>query len=153
MFVDIGHTKWRRKNVGAQLCWDVDTMGKSFPRRNSILCACEELKRPSENVTDVITMENRWSYDTRGKLIKAPEFENIPDFDKAKNSLWKVNLEIRDGLVFINMESKEDSQNLEPTATGTIPTNPDSKNLKCAVEWKMDGRFNWKLAGKLETLS
>lgn len=97
-------------------------------------------------------MWNRWSYDTRGKLIKAPEFENVPDFDKSQNSLWEVKLEIRDGLVFINMESIENSQNSELSTSATVMTNPKTQNLKCAVEWKIDGRFNWKLAGKLRTL-
>ncbi|KAH8647446.1 Rieske [2Fe-2S] iron-sulfur domain-containing protein, partial [Tricladium varicosporioides] len=45
-----------------------------------------------------------WSYDTTGKLIKAPEFENVPDFDKSVNGLWEVETEVKSGMIFINLD-------------------------------------------------
>ncbi|PSS14887.1 hypothetical protein M430DRAFT_73793, partial [Amorphotheca resinae ATCC 22711] len=45
-----------------------------------------------------------WSYDTRGKLLKAPEFENVKGFEKDLNGLWEVKTEIRESMVFINFD-------------------------------------------------
>ncbi|CAG8948815.1 hypothetical protein HYFRA_00001938 [Hymenoscyphus fraxineus] len=87
-----------------------------------------------------------WSYDTKGKLIKAPEFENVPNFDKNQNSLWEVKLETRNGFVFINMESTEHTQTLHLDDSETAIASLRSSDLKCVGEWKIEGRFNWKLA-------
>jgi phenylpropionate dioxygenase-like ring-hydroxylating dioxygenase large terminal subunit len=86
-----------------------------------------------------------WSYDTRGKLIKAPEFENVEGFDKEVNGLWELKLEVQESFVFVNFN------------TGPVVTKPHLDNssslvrwniekMECVAEWKMDGKFNWKLA-------
>lgn len=85
-----------------------------------------------------------WSYDTRGKLIKAPEFDKAPGFDKSANGLWELKSAIRGGMVFVNFD------------TGDVITPlPDLRwadgftKMKFVKEWKFDGAFNWKFLGWL----
>jgi phenylpropionate dioxygenase-like ring-hydroxylating dioxygenase large terminal subunit len=89
-----------------------------------------------------------WSYDTKGKLIKAPEFEGIEGFEKSENGLWEVRLRLEKGLVFVNLDSGEiqdcgDSQ--RETRLG-VP-GWDLKALECRMEWGIDVQCNWKLLG------
>ena len=88
-----------------------------------------------------------WSYDTKGKLIKAPEFENVPGFDKSKNSLWEVRSVVKAGLLFVNLDSNDNVGMLDVPHLETVLMNPSPQNLHCAREWKFDGAFNWKIAG------
>jgi phenylpropionate dioxygenase-like ring-hydroxylating dioxygenase large terminal subunit len=87
-----------------------------------------------------------WSYDTEGMLVKAPEFENIPGFDKSKNALWEVKTEVINSLVFVNFDARDQDRmgfgnSMEPFKKWKM------KDLRCATEWKVEGQFNWKLAG------
>ena len=50
-----------------------------------------------------------WSYDTKGKLTKAPGFEDISTFDKSANGLFEVATHTtRQGLIFVNFDSTSD---------------------------------------------
>lgn len=89
-----------------------------------------------------------WSYDTRGKLIKAPEFENVAGFDKATNGLWEFKMEVREGLVFVNFEVGNSDLGLEMTESEDIPKVWKIGDMKWEHEWKLEGAFNWKLAGQ-----
>ncbi|TVY15034.1 Carnitine monooxygenase oxygenase subunit [Lachnellula arida] len=87
-----------------------------------------------------------WSYDTKGMLVKAPEFENVPDFDKSKNALWEVKTEVINSLVFINFDASGQvtsvgfRNSLKPFKTSK------TKDMRCAVDWKVECQMNWKLA-------
>ncbi|KAH8594020.1 Rieske [2Fe-2S] iron-sulfur domain-containing protein [Bisporella sp. PMI_857] len=87
-----------------------------------------------------------WSYDTKGRLIKAPEFENVLDFDKDENGLWEVKSETRRGLVFVNLQTKDLSadEQIENILGNTIATNMEK--MSWLAEWRFEGNFNWKLA-------
>jgi len=89
-----------------------------------------------------------WSYDTRGNLIKAPEFENIAGFEKEKNGLWEVNTEIREGMVFVNFDAKRgvESVNLRESQDALIRW--DMGLMKCIAGWKIEAPVNWKFFGK-----
>ena len=83
-----------------------------------------------------------WSYDTKGQLIKAPEFDKVPGFDKTVNGLWELKSTTRDEMVFVNFDTRE--------VTASIPSLQRSKSLrkmKFVKEWKVEGAFNWKLIG------
>jgi len=88
-----------------------------------------------------------WSYDTKGMLVKAPEFENVPGFDKSKNALWEVKTEVINSLVFINFDARSEvasvgfENSLKPFKT------LKTKDMRCAVDWKVGCQMNWKLAG------
>lgn len=47
-----------------------------------------------------------WSYDTTGRLVKAPQFDNVPGFDKAQNGLFEIHVHTTDhGWVFVNLDA------------------------------------------------
>lgn len=89
-----------------------------------------------------------WSYDSRGKLIKAPEFDNVKGFEKAMNGLWEVRTEIRQSMVFVNLDADN-----EVTSQALGDIDADLRlwrvaELSWIEEWKLEGEFNWKLAGR-----
>ncbi|KUJ08293.1 ISP domain-containing protein [Mollisia scopiformis] len=90
-----------------------------------------------------------WSYNTQGKLIKAPEFENVPGFDKDMNGLWEVAIEIRQSLLFVNLEAGEPQQRLDLGSTEVLLAKWKISDMKCISDWKFEAAFNWKLLGTL----
>jgi phenylpropionate dioxygenase-like ring-hydroxylating dioxygenase large terminal subunit len=86
-----------------------------------------------------------WSYDTEGKLVKAPEFENVPGFDKSMNALWEVKIEVINSMVFVNFDARKTVPDVELKWTKKFET-WNMEDIRCTAEWKVDARFNWKLA-------
>ena len=86
-----------------------------------------------------------WSYDTKGKLIKAPEFEDVKGFEKEMNGLWEVNVEVRESMIFVNFNAGAD---VEPLQLGKYEKQMRRyAKSECILEWTCEGAFNWKLAG------
>jgi len=49
-----------------------------------------------------------WSYDTTGKLIKAPQMDNIEGFDKSQYPLFPIHAHTTAmGHIFVNFDSEE----------------------------------------------
>lgn len=90
-----------------------------------------------------------WSYDTKGALIKAPEFETIPGFKKAENGLFEIHTFVtEEGFILLNFDAQE-----------VVPP-PDLSSLRkeaqlvwvpkavWVAEWKYENLpVSWKLAG------
>jgi phenylpropionate dioxygenase-like ring-hydroxylating dioxygenase large terminal subunit len=89
-----------------------------------------------------------WSYDTKGKLVKAPEFDDVPGFDKSMNALWEVKTKVINSLVFVNFDAGEKVSDVELKKSTKPLEKWNMKDMRCTAEWKIDGRFNWKLACK-----
>jgi phenylpropionate dioxygenase-like ring-hydroxylating dioxygenase large terminal subunit len=52
-----------------------------------------------------------WSYGLNGNLAKAPGYQELPTFDKAKNGLFPIHVRIdRNGFIWINMDSKKEPE-------------------------------------------
>ncbi|CZR63581.1 uncharacterized protein PAC_13478 [Phialocephala subalpina] len=88
-----------------------------------------------------------WSYDTKGKLIKAPEFDNVPGFDKKLNSLWEVALEVRQSLLFVNLDAGKPTQDLDLGVIESLLSSWRVPEMRCISDWKFEAAFNWKLIG------
>jgi phenylpropionate dioxygenase-like ring-hydroxylating dioxygenase large terminal subunit len=97
-----------------------------------------------------------WSYDTKGKLTKAPGFEDISTFDKSANGLFEVaTYTTGHGLIFVNFGSTSE----------IVPFNEFYKGLEDELDefdfasfeyvesWDQDGKFNWKTLRTLEAFS
>ena len=90
-----------------------------------------------------------WCYDTKGKLVKAPQFEDVPGFNKAENSLFEIRVKVdANGFVFANLDH-EKSQNTEDadfqdTDNGRVLRNLDGTAVNTAC-WNTEANFNWKL--------
>lgn len=91
-----------------------------------------------------------WSYDTKGRLTKAPEFDKVPGFDKSQNSLFPIHTRVDEhGFVYVNLDANEDAgeSELPQVRKAGKPTdiNHDSCWLHC---WEFKGKFNWKVTSK-----
>jgi phenylpropionate dioxygenase-like ring-hydroxylating dioxygenase large terminal subunit len=88
-----------------------------------------------------------WSYDTKGKLIKAPEFENVKGFEKAANGLWEVKTAVKEGLVFVNFDAGNEIHNIELTDSDRSMKRWKIQDMKPITDWSVEGAFNWKIGG------
>jgi phenylpropionate dioxygenase-like ring-hydroxylating dioxygenase large terminal subunit len=90
-----------------------------------------------------------WSYDTKGYLVKAPQFDSIEGFDKTQNGLFGIyTCTDRAGFVHVNLDSGKvvhppDLENLVHVSTDTGIV----EHGKWLTAWEMSGAFNWKTIG------
>jgi len=89
-----------------------------------------------------------WSYDTMGRLVKAPEFDNVKGFEKERNGLFEVKTTVsRSGFVMVNHDGSSLNvvepkfEDVELAARGQ-----KIEKSKWVAEWRFEGQFNWKLA-------
>lgn len=94
-----------------------------------------------------------WSYDTAGRLVKAPQFDGIPGFDKSENGLFEIHTHTtKQGWIFVNLDAGEPGCFPESTAldlnrlAGTVGFVSESKWLAGQT---LTGMFNWKFGGAL----
>ena len=82
-----------------------------------------------------------WTYNTQGKLIRAPKFEDVAGFDRNANSLFEVRTFVdSSGFVYINLDVYG-SDGL------TIRVGvPIRARLSPIVSWGVEASFNWKFA-------
>lgn len=88
-----------------------------------------------------------WSYDTKGKLIKAPEFDTMQGFEKAANGLWEVKTQVQDDMVFVNFDAGNEVAALKLERTDRRLKRWGVLKMTLISDWKVEGAFNWKLAG------
>ena len=105
-------------------------------------------KKESGSSTVLGCRYHGWSYDTKGNLIKAPEFENVAGFEKTLNGLWELNTDVRNGMVFVNFEVGKERVEMEFAELEALMKRWEIGKMKWAYEWKIEGPFNWKLAGQ-----
>lgn len=90
-----------------------------------------------------------WSYDTKGQLTKAPEFDQVPGFNRSENGLWEIHTRIStQGLVFVNLYAAESVEDLNLVELGKDFRGWSMIDSLRVTEWKQEGIFNWKLVGK-----
>ncbi|KAJ5712661.1 hypothetical protein N7493_009129 [Penicillium malachiteum] len=90
-----------------------------------------------------------WSYDTLGRLVKAPQFDDVPGFDKSENSLFEIHAHTTEqGLVFVNLDSGEPAL-FEDSVRASLEDFKRDSGLGTKSEWvtgqTLTGSFNWKL--------
>lgn len=96
-----------------------------------------------------------WSYNTEGKLIKAPYFDELPGFDKNMNSLFEVHTKQDSrGFLHINVSRHE---GLSATATSMGVELGRPGNIRSDSElldsMELSGKFNWKIIRKYPIFS
>ena len=89
-----------------------------------------------------------WMYDTQGKLVKAPQFENTVGFDMHKNGLYEIALHIDSGgFVFVNFAAgaaRPPVWTSSPNAHGGV------------IQWEcfeIKLGLNWRFAGMTKSVS
>jgi phenylpropionate dioxygenase-like ring-hydroxylating dioxygenase large terminal subunit len=87
-----------------------------------------------------------WQYDSQGKLVKAPQFENTVGFNMQKNGLYEIALHAdADGFVFVNFATRATS----PPALTSPPGRYGSLVHWESFEIKLS--MNWRYAGMAES--
>lgn len=69
-------------------------------------------------------------------------------FEKNLNGLWEIRTEIRESMIFVNLDVDNE---VTSQVIGGIETSLRRWMVNEMVpveEWKVEGSFNWKLAGK-----
>ncbi|KAF4958089.1 hypothetical protein FGADI_2647 [Fusarium gaditjirri] len=88
-----------------------------------------------------------WSYNTEGKLIKAPYFDDLPGFDKSSNSLFEVRTKQDSrGFLYINVSRDKDASAtavLTGLGKGELGQLRPESELVESIEFS--GNFNWKV--------
>ena len=90
-----------------------------------------------------------WSYDTKGQLTKAPQFDHIPGFEKSQNSLFQIHTKVDDcGFIHINLSGNPDVNDSQIFYAKNIGR-PDQINIdsQFIYSWEFKGNFNWKVIG------
>ncbi len=87
-----------------------------------------------------------WTYNLRGQLIKAPKFDGVEGFEQDQIGLYPVHAEVdtSSGLVLVNVSGRASGAS-DDTVTVDIGQ-PEKGQFH---HWEVEGRFNWKVAGKL----
>ncbi|GKZ88347.1 hypothetical protein AnigIFM59636_008205 [Aspergillus niger] len=88
-----------------------------------------------------------WSYNTKGQLIKAPHFDNVPGFDKSQNSLFSIHTTTDPaGFIFVNLDA---SPTLLPMQTTSLDYFATRHGIGRQSTWlggqTVEGQFNWKI--------
>ncbi|RDW83854.1 putative iron-sulfur cluster-binding protein [Aspergillus mulundensis] len=86
-----------------------------------------------------------WSYDSSGKLIKAPKFDGVEGFEKSANGLFGVGVKVRDGLVWVNLSIEgEGVDGKEEDMAKELGI--DLGGSAWVGGGRLEGSFNWKMA-------
>lgn len=107
-------------------------------------------RKQSGNATVLGCRYHGWSYDTKGTLIKAPYFDDLPSFDRSQNSLYEINTkQDMNGFVHINVSTLKDAASTHP-AEGAKVGKVGKINVNCNLlhTLELEGKFNWKVMRK-----
>lgn len=88
-----------------------------------------------------------WSYNSEGKLMKAPHFDQVEGFTKEENSLFPIKTHQTDqGLVFINLSNEEGVLGFDEWFAGLQQemSEFDFSDYEYHMSYELDGQFNWK---------
>ncbi|KAF1940197.1 ISP domain-containing protein [Clathrospora elynae] len=104
-------------------------------------------KKPQGSSLVLSCRYHGWSYDTRGKLVKAPQFEGIEGFEKGDNSLFKIHTcTDHAGFIHINLDAGSGHHAPGYKGTGSFAAKHCiSADSKWMTGWEISqGAFNWK---------
>ncbi len=89
-----------------------------------------------------------WTYDTHGKLIAAPNSDQVPGFDKSDYGLAEFQVEVINGLIFANLNP--DAKPFEEYCPGLQREfkkySPDLPELTFVHRTEAHLKGNWKVA-------
>lgn len=92
-----------------------------------------------------------WSYGLSGKLAKAPQYQDMTNFEKDQNGLLPIHVKVdKTGFVWINLDSKKEPEVAwEDDFNGLDQQERFNEfNFDDYVfdhTWNMEGHYNWKI--------
>ncbi|MEM7509026.1 MAG: ring-hydroxylating oxygenase subunit alpha [Pseudomonadota bacterium] len=132
--------------AGRPICVLRDREGVLHAFYNVCKHRAHELLRGEGQTTRIMCPYHAWTYDLTGQLRRAPETENLADFDIADICLDAVQVEAFCGFIYVNLNA--DAAPLAETS-GDLATEighfaPDVERLTFAHRLTYDIRSNWK---------
>ena len=105
-----------------------------------------ELLRGEGTTSRIMCPYHAWTYDLTGQLRRAPETENLADFNIADICLDRVRVEEFCGFVFVNLDADAAplTQQSGDLAKEIMHWAPDVNDLTFAHRLTYDIRSNWK---------
>ncbi|KAI5955377.1 hypothetical protein KGF54_001938 [Candida jiufengensis] len=103
------------------------------------------VKKASGTSTVLTCQYHGWSYNSEGKLSKAPHFEEVKDFVKEENSLFPIPIHVTpQGLIFVNFCNSP--LPFEDFFTGLTEElhEIDFQDYEYHMSYELHGDFNWK---------
>lgn len=79
--------------------------------------------------------------------MKAPEFDKVQGFNKEANSLWEVQVQIQSGMVFVKFDAGNENTSLDLGEASEQLEEWSMAKMTPIADWKVEGKFNWKLSG------
>ncbi|KAJ4194776.1 hypothetical protein NW755_002193 [Fusarium falciforme] len=106
-------------------------------------------KKASGSSTVLGCRYHGWSYDTTGQLTKAPQFDNVPGFEKSQNGLFAIHTRVDDGgFLYINMSASEPAGGELSHMNKTSQLAGITQSSHFIDSWEVQGNFNWKVIAK-----
>lgn len=92
-----------------------------------------------------------WSYGLDGKMAKAPGYQDLPGFDRTKNSLFPIHVHIDvNGFIWTNMDAKDTpevswEEDFEGVDTQERFNQFNFEDYEFDHQWEIETGYNWKL--------
>ncbi|KAF4499687.1 hypothetical protein FAGAP_4138 [Fusarium agapanthi] len=129
---------------GGQIPLDSNLSDELFSARHR---AFPVARKQSGSATVLGCRYHGWSYNTEGKLTKAPYFDNLPGFDRSLNSLFEIHTE-KDSGGFLHINVSRDKGVPAPTVSTSLEKGKVEKFGIDSVfvgSFECSGKFNWKV--------
>jgi phenylpropionate dioxygenase-like ring-hydroxylating dioxygenase large terminal subunit len=85
-----------------------------------------------------------WQYDDKGRLLKAPKFDESPGFNHEENGLFEVKLiSTREGLTFVNFDASTLKLPFD-----NVKSHVDLGNCVWIDGISVERATNWKVIGE-----
>ncbi|KAJ5090965.1 hypothetical protein N7532_009649 [Penicillium argentinense] len=152
--------KLRLQNTGDWLRYDVAGFGFILVRDrdgniNAFHNVCRHRAFPvvteGEGTSRIFSCKyHGWSYGLNGKLAKAPGYQDLEGFDKAKNSLLPIHVHIdASGFIWVNLDSKETPELAWADEFRGVDLQAQFQNVNIDDyqfdhAWEREEEFNWK---------
>ena len=91
-----------------------------------------------------------WSYSLEGRLAKAPNYEELPSFDKSTNGLFPIHVHVdRLGFIWINLHSGPKPAEAWEDDFASVDEQERLQQFNMSEyhfdhQWSMIGEYNWK---------
>lgn len=92
-----------------------------------------------------------WTYSFDGKLVKAPNFQDSPSFDRTSNGLFSISVHVdRLGYIWVNFDSRAKSKPAWDEDFASFDVQPRLRYFNMDDyyfdhQWHIVGDFNWKV--------
>ncbi|WYZ42408.1 hypothetical protein EsH8_VI_000107 [Colletotrichum jinshuiense] len=108
------------------------------------------VEKDSGHMSVLACKYHAWSYGFDGKLAKAPKYQELPSFDKSKNSLFKVHVHVDHlGFIWVNLDASDTPGVPWEKFFAQIDEQPRLQTFNMDEyqfdhTWDMLGDYNWK---------